>query len=318
MKNSYLPINRLFRSKPKQKKKSGNNSMNISSANNSIKKKMHTSLNSPEKANETIYQLQNEIAQLKTHLSQRDDYIRSLENEIINLKSNAMENNEYEEYAKKQMLRNVKSLTSENEQLREEIENYKQKEIKMMKILYNMSKKGIPIEEMINCAEEDIGDTDNNKLDTEKTNHSSTTFTPISLNEQIKGVSLASSLEQKPAIPKLNLDTLNNKYNENYFSPPANKVGQGNSGNVSITTTTGYSNNITLGVNGQNCSNRISHEFLPGSTGLKDRKLKRQSNLTNLNLNNKSLNGLGGLSNKLKLNKLMLNKKTHNTSYNKI
>lgn len=324
IKNPYLPINKIFRSKIKQKK-SHNNSISASSTHNYIKKKMHTSLNSPTKSNELITKLTTEVNQLKAQITQQDDYVRSLEKEIVELKMNKNENNEYEEYTKKQMLRSVKILEVENKQLREEIENYKAKEIKMMKMLYNMSKKGIPIEEMINCAEEDVQES---KLDTDKTNLSSTTFTPIILQEQIKQASLASSLDHKPdVVPKLNLDTLNNKYNENYFNVPAYKVSQGNSGNVSITTTTGYSNNITGGVNA------CSHELLPGSTSYKDKKviiqnsesnkvhkhLVKSNNISTINNSiNKSINGLSSLSTKLKMNKINSAKKHHNTSYNKI
>lgn len=315
IKNSYLPINKIFRSKIKPKK-SHNNSISASSTHNYIKKKMHTSLNSPTKSNELITKLTTEVNHLKAQLNQQDDYVKSLEREIDELKMSKNETNEYEEYTKKQMLREVKILEVENKQLKEEIENYKAKEIKMMKMLYNMSKKGIPIEEMINCAEEDVQET---KLDTDKTNLSSTTFTPIILQDQVKQSSLASSLDHKPeAVPKLNLDTLNNKYNQNYLNVPANKISQGNSGNISITTTTGYSNNITGGVNA------CSHEQLPGRTNYIDKKISKQNsekskihkhlvksnNISTINNSmNKSINGIA---------KLKMNKKHHNTSYNKI
>ena len=43
------------------------------------------------------------------------------------------------------ILRNIKDLTNENEELQKQINEYKDKEIKIMKALYYLNKKGISI-----------------------------------------------------------------------------------------------------------------------------------------------------------------------------
>ena len=47
------------------------------------------------------------------------------------------------------ILRNIKVLTTENEELHKQIKEYKEKEIKIMRSLYFLNKKGISIDEFL-------------------------------------------------------------------------------------------------------------------------------------------------------------------------
>lgn len=231
---SYLPL-KLIHSKSKKKAHLQN------SHNNSLQKpKIKTSLNSPDKSIEdlknAIKEKEKEISFLKNQLLSKDKYISEMESEIISLKTNKTEVSEYDEYAKKQMMRNVKLLQAENFQLRDEVNKFKLKEIKMMKLLYNLNKKGIPIDSMIDCAEEEIG----TGAETDKTNG---TFIPL-----IDEGEVVKNLVRPDIVPKLNFDQLNQKFNENYFSPLVNNK----QSNSSVSATTGCSN-----------VNTCSHEFLP-------------------------------------------------------
>ena len=47
------------------------------------------------------------------------------------------------------ILRNIKALTSENEEMHKQIKEYKEKEIKIMRALYYLNKKGISIDDFL-------------------------------------------------------------------------------------------------------------------------------------------------------------------------
>ena len=49
------------------------------------------------------------------------------------------------------ILRNIKVLTNENEELHKQIKEYKEKEIKIMRALYYINKKGISIDTFLDC-----------------------------------------------------------------------------------------------------------------------------------------------------------------------
>ena len=50
-------------------------------------------------------------------INEKDKYIKQLENKINCIKYNKLEEDEYEQYSKKMILRNIKDLTNENEEL---------------------------------------------------------------------------------------------------------------------------------------------------------------------------------------------------------
>ncbi len=56
---------------------------------------------------------------------------------------------DYEQYSKKMIVRNIKILTTENEELHKQIDEYKEKEIKIMKALYYLNKQGISIDSFL-------------------------------------------------------------------------------------------------------------------------------------------------------------------------
>ena len=52
------------------------------------------------------------------------------------------------------ILRNIKALNIENEELHKQINNYKNKEMKIMKALYYINKKGICIDDFLDNINE--------------------------------------------------------------------------------------------------------------------------------------------------------------------
>ena len=226
---------------------------------------------------------------------------RSLEKELSSLKCTQSESNEYEEYAKKQLMRNVEILSKENTQLREEIEKYKSKVNKMMKLLYNMSKKGISVDVMVDCAEEDINDsnvTTNNVqgnediqvLETQMSNLSSTTFTPLNMpdDEKVMDMICHTHLPSNGGVPRLNLEQFqqqkynNNNNNSHEVLVDAYAVGNNNHSNAII------SNN--------------NNSFINNHNGITHKQLNKSVNYIN-NINNNN-------NNKIKL--MALNAIHHN------
>lgn len=282
---------------------------------------MQTSVNSPRKNKDQVTKLQNEINSLKNTIKQQNECIQGLEKELSALKTTQTESNEYEEYAKKQLLRNVEILSNENNQLREEIEKYKNKVVKMMKLLYNMSKKGISVDVMVDCAEEDINDNNNNDnnntntnntnadmntnkngdddiqlLETQMSNLSSTTFTPLNLpdDENVNNIVCHTQLPSNGVVPKLNLEQFNKtKYNENY-STSANKPTNNNNNNnnnshdllLDMYTIGNHGVNNTLNIMNNHSVNlkKNSNNSFNGS-----KQLNKSVNLVNSNNNNNKI-----------------------------
>ena len=56
---------------------------------------------------------------------------------------------DYEQYSKKMIVRNIKVLTTENEELHKQIDEYKEKQMKIMKALYYLKKQGISIDSFL-------------------------------------------------------------------------------------------------------------------------------------------------------------------------
>ena len=125
---------------------------------------MKTNINSPLDSNrkkEKIIELNNkllnknnEIIEWKNKINEQDNYIFNLEQKIKNLQShsNNYTEDEYEQYSKKTILRNIRMLTTENEELTKQIKEYKAKEFKIMKLLYAINKKGISMDTILACA----------------------------------------------------------------------------------------------------------------------------------------------------------------------
>ena len=125
---------------------------------------LKTNINSPLDSNrkkEKIVELNNkllnknnEITELKNKINEQDNYIINLEKKIKNLQNNSNNytEDENEQYSKKMVLRNIRMLTSENEELTKQINEYKAKEFKIMKLLYAMNKKGISMDTILACA----------------------------------------------------------------------------------------------------------------------------------------------------------------------
>ena len=99
--------------------------------------------------NKEIELKENEINNLKAIINEKDLYIKNLENKISSLNVNKNVDEEYEKYSKIIMLKSVKNLTTENEELHKQIKEYKLKEIKMQKLIENMNKKGIDINNIL-------------------------------------------------------------------------------------------------------------------------------------------------------------------------
>ena len=132
--------------------KIGNNIIN----NHSIK----TNINSPigsdreEKQiinlNHELTNKKNEINKLKERINEQNKYIIELEEKIKSIIDEKMkEDIDYEQYSKKMIVRNIKVLTSENEELHKQIDEYKEKEMKIMKALYYLNKQGISIDSFL-------------------------------------------------------------------------------------------------------------------------------------------------------------------------
>lgn len=194
-----------------------------------------------------ISQRDAEIIKLKDQLQSQAKYMKDIEKELVSLKENKQEENEYDEYAKKQMVRNVKLLSAENRQLHEEITEFKNKEIKLMKLLFEMKKRGIPIEDMIDCVDDSISNTNNINNQLSNNSEISVTFTPLILNTE-------DNFTVKPEmIPKLNFNQLNEKYNLEHFCFQAKPTN-------TQAATSGTSNNTNLFSSGTS-NHSHSHDY---------------------------------------------------------
>ncbi len=151
---------------------------------------------------------------------------------------------EYEKYSKIIIVKNIKSLTLENEQLHKQIQECKNKEIKMMKLIQNMKKSGIDFDNILNKLDnnEELKinlnsknsnnneSINSNKYDdivlktdtTNNTNITNNTFLPLNLNEEQKNISHKSCINLAQNLPELPLKNINDYFNENYFAQNGN------------------------------------------------------------------------------------------------
>ena len=249
---------------------------------------IRTTVNSPLSStskNEQIIKLKkeienknNEINLLKIEINEKNRIIKTLND---NLKNEKSEEEEYEEYSKKIMIRNVKLLTNENQQLRNEIEQYKQKIMKMMKVLYNMKNKGIPIDDFVENVENN-NSSSTSKLNTDKSDITNNTFIPIYIenkNEEENDLFNNNfNMKNQMKIPSLNFNDLNHKYNSEYLSPNEIKKNNNTENEMRF-------GNIKIHFNNDNSCNIIQS---PISSYLNNNSAMGPS--CNYNINNKSYN----------------------------
>ena len=136
--------------------------LKIKNCHNNLKsrKTIKTNINSPldsdreEKQiislNHELTNKKNEINKLKERIDEQNKYIKELEEKIKNIiDEKVKEDVEYEQYSKKMIVRNIKVLNDENEELHKQINEYKDKEMKIMKALYYLNKQGISIDNFL-------------------------------------------------------------------------------------------------------------------------------------------------------------------------
>ena len=216
---------------------------------------IRTNINSPLNRSEILQSeledKEKKMNNLKEILINKEKIINDLKNEIQILKNNKNEEDEYEQYSKKIMIRNIKLLTVENNDLRKELEIYKNKEIKIMSILYNLNKNGIPIDDLVNFAQESNLNSQINLNNNEKSDNitSSNTFIPIYIKSN-SNINNFYDIKNDMNIPNLNFDNLNQKYNEEFIQ---NKNNNNNNNN-------NYNNNNYNNYNNNN--NNINNNFI--------------------------------------------------------
>ena len=218
--------------------------------------------------NKEIESKEKEINNLKDKINEKDVYIKNLENKISSLNINKNVDEEYEKYSKIIMLKNVKSLTKENEELHKQLSEYKNKEIKMMKLLDNMNKKGIDINNILKILDKEENNTLNNNISniddinnnsglntneriikydeivlktdtTNNTNNTNNTFVPLNLNDEQKNISSKSCINLNQNLPILPLKHINEYFNDNYYVQKENE-----NNNIQIQITNNYDCNI--------------------------------------------------------------------------
>ena len=185
-----------------------------------------------------------EIKNLKNIVKEKEIYIKNLEEKISSLNVTQNVDKEYEKYSKIIIVKNIKSLTIENEQLHKQIQECKNKEIKMMKLIQNMKKSGIDFDNILNKLDnnEELKinlnsknsnnneSINSNKYDdivlktdtTNNTNITNNTFLPLNLNEEQKNISHKSCINLAQNLPELPLKNINDYFNENYFAQNGN------------------------------------------------------------------------------------------------
>ena len=193
--------------------------------------------------NKEIENKTNEIYNLTNIVNEKDIYIKNLEEKISLLNVNQNVDKEYEKYSKIIIVKNIKNLTKENEQLHKQIQEYKNKEIKMMKLLQNIKNSGVDIDNILkqinsnenininlNSNNSNISEVSHNKYDdialktdtTNNTNITNNTFLLLNLNDEQKNISHKSCINLEQNLPELPLKNINDYFNENYFAKNEN------------------------------------------------------------------------------------------------
>ena len=180
-----------------------------------------------ENKDKKMKEFENSLMQVNKQTSNKNNYLTN-NIELRNLESIDLDQEELEMYQNKQLMRDFKNLSSENKNLREVISNLerdmkvsKEKEMKIMHILYSLKKKGVKVESLI--SEEfpkELTDISKNLVASRKTSENSETnrsldnsmYTPICIDSPY-------NFKKPDKIPSLNLDNINSLYNKDYLSP---------------------------------------------------------------------------------------------------
>ena len=156
-KTEYNSLNTSKNTKIKHKKNNNSNKNNYL---------IKTNINSPlgsdrdEKQiislNHELMNKNNEIKNLKKRINEQNIYISELEKKIKCIFDDKVKQDvDYEQYSKKMIVRNIKVLIEEKEELHRQINEYKEKEMKIMKALYYLNKQGISIDDFLQNIKEE-------------------------------------------------------------------------------------------------------------------------------------------------------------------
>lgn len=132
--------------------KIGNNIINNYSTNTNINSPIGSDREEKQiiSLNHELTNKKNEINKLKERINEQNKYITELEEKIKSIiDEKKKEDIDYEQYSKKMIVRNIKVLTTENEELHKQIDEYKGKQMKIMKALYYLKKQGISIDSFL-------------------------------------------------------------------------------------------------------------------------------------------------------------------------
>ena len=229
--------------------------------NNNIKNNFHkTCINTPIESNrkkEQITQLtkelqnkSNQINNLKLIVEKNDERIKNLEEKINSLTLNQKVDTEYEKYSEMIIVKSIKNLTKENENLNSQLNSYKAKEKKMKKLIQKIKNSGVNFDEILsklNSENENNNinskNSDKSKYDdlviktdtTNNTNITNNTFLAFNLNEEQKTISYKSCINLQHNVPQLPLKNINDYFNENYLMNNINNnTNNNNSDNIQI------------------------------------------------------------------------------------
>jgi len=179
-----------------------------------------------------------DILEFKKNSNSKNDQQNSILNNLydMNLNENnkitdkTNNQNELSLYDQKQFIRERNLLINENKNLFEKINDLerilnfqKEKEIKLMKVLFFLNKQGIPIDEII---KNQILTEKSSREEISQINRENENFTPLESCKSMDSLMFLPITLEKPnfflkpqAIPNLNLKNINNKFNMEYESP---------------------------------------------------------------------------------------------------
>ncbi len=220
---------------------------------------------------------------------------------------NAIENisepvNEMSLYDQKQFIREKHMLQSENKSLfnklneMEKLVNFqKEKEVKLMKVLYYLNKQGIPIDEII--QNQYLLFSEKSEIDEQiisQINHPESNFTPLESSKSMDSLMYLPLTLEKPniflkpnVIPVLNFNGINSKFNLEYGSA---KTKDSNKNKICITDPSYYNhNNVVCVNNDNNLSNNLIEE-----------NYYNDDNSLNFNYGNNSINNKTVVNNNIK------------------
>jgi hypothetical protein len=171
-----------------------------------------------------------EILELNKVISGKDQALNKLEKVSKELKQKLdnkvkCESNEIYLYTQKQLLRDNALLTNDNKQFREhilqlekEIDSLRAKDVKMMRLLFTLSRKGIAINDILENELKSNQNTIQDNMETYKEE-------PSSINDSIYGpiyVEPRKTAHKPEIVPALNLTNINNSYC-NFISDESSK-----------------------------------------------------------------------------------------------